>query len=96
MKTVILLPLAKGDLADIWAYSVERWGAEPADLYISKFASIFSEMAEGEPVGSSADWIKPNLRRVLVGQHAVYFRESAQAVHVIRVLHQRMDAGRRV
>jgi toxin ParE1/3/4 len=30
----------------------------------------------------------------LAGSHVVFFREDAEAVTVVRVLHQRMDVGR--
>ena len=36
----------------------------------------------------------PACRKVSVGRHVVFFRDTEDAIAVIRVLHQRMDAGR--
>jgi toxin ParE1/3/4 len=42
----------------------------------------------------AADEVQAGLRRALAGSHVVFFREDAEAVTVVRVLHQRMDVGR--
>jgi plasmid stabilization system protein ParE len=44
--------------------------------------------------GGLTDEVQAGLRRALAGSHVVFFREDAEAVTVVRVLHQRMDVGR--
>jgi plasmid stabilization system protein ParE len=52
------------------------------------------EIANGRAASRSAEEVGPGLRRALAGSHVVFFREDAEAVTVVRVLHQRMDVGR--
>lgn len=55
---------------------------------------MIGALPEGRAVTSSAEDVWPGTRRARSGRHVIYFRETEEAVEVIRVLHQRMDAGR--
>jgi len=85
---------AREDLRGIWIYSAETWGPQQANRYLDAIRAAITGLADGTTVSRSAEDVLPGCRRVTCGRHVVYFREDMDAVEVIRVLHQRMDAGR--
>ncbi|MEQ8291911.1 MAG: type II toxin-antitoxin system RelE/ParE family toxin [Roseovarius sp.] len=82
------------DLRDNWTYSADRWGRPQANRYVEAIRAVIGALPEGRAVTSSAEDVWPGTRRARSGRHVIYFRETEEAVEVIRVLHQRMDAGR--
>ena len=93
MKQLIILPVARQEVLDIWDYSFENWGQEQADRYLAALDAMFARIANGSAPSRPADELRPDLRKVPVGRHVVFFREGAEAVEVVRVLHERMDVG---
>lgn len=85
---------AREDLRGIWIYSAQTWGPQQANRYLDAIRAAITGLADGTTVSRSAADVLPGCRRVTSGRHVVYFREDADAVEVIRVLHQRMDAER--
>jgi toxin ParE1/3/4 len=85
---------ATTDIIDIWDYTEERWGYAQAVKYDALIEARIKEIANGKAASRRADEVGPGLRRALAGSHVVFFREDAEAVTVVRVLHQRMDVGR--
>ena len=85
---------ARQDLRGIWEYSAEKWGPQQANRYLDAIRAAITGLADGTKTSRSAEDVLPGCRRVTSGRHVVYFREDTDAVEVIRVLHQRMDAGR--
>ena len=49
-------------------------------------------IADGSHPGSSANYIRPKLRKVVVNAHVVFYREEPDSIVMLRVLHHRMDA----
>ncbi len=96
MKELILLPAADADLIEIYDYTADTWGMAQADQYLGMLHDRISGVLTGATPSRPADEVRPGLRRSLAGRHVVFWREDAAAVTVVRVLHQRMDAGRRV
>lgn len=90
MKRIIYRADAEADLDDTYDYSVREWGAQQADRYVVGIRTRVEGLAPGRTSSRPAEEIGPGLRR----SHVVFFREDAEAVTVVRVLHQRMDVGR--
>ena len=93
MKRLFLSAETRQDLADIWLYSFETWGEDQANRYSAALHALFGRIVAGSVVSRPAEGTRPGLRKVPVGRHVVFFRESAEAVEVVRVLHERMDVG---
>ncbi len=90
-----LTPLAQDDLGGIWDYTAEHWDAEQADAYIRRLVQAFAGLAAGDVRGRSADRIRAGYFRLPVAAHVVFYRFSDDGrIEVIRILHERMDAGR--
>ncbi|MCX7135668.1 MAG: type II toxin-antitoxin system RelE/ParE family toxin [Proteobacteria bacterium] len=77
-----LAPAATRDLEGIWLYTLKEWGID--------------QVANNPQLGASCDYIRKGYRRSRVGRHAIYFRITDYGIAVIRVLHDRMDAPRRL
>ena len=90
MKRLILTPDATGDLSDIRAYTVGKWGLDQADAYLREIGAAFGRIASGETISTAVG--KRDFRKVRVRSHVIYFRENETAVRVVRVLHGSMDA----
>jgi toxin ParE1/3/4 len=87
-------PEARADLESIWRYSFENWGPAQADRYVGSLRQVIEGLPEGHSASRPADEIRPGYRLALAGRHMVVFRQTGHVLEVIRVLHQRMDAGR--
>jgi toxin ParE1/3/4 len=92
-KPVRLAPLAEADLEGIWRYTSAQWSREQADSYLRDLAGAFLELASGTRTGKTSD-VRPGYLKCLCGSHVVYYRNHADRLDVIRVLHQRQDAER--
>ena len=88
-----LAPRADADLEGIWSYSASQWSPAKADDYIAELPVAFADLADGTRMGSPTT-ARADYRRLLVGSHAIFYRETSARVDVIRVLHQNMDVRR--
>ena len=94
MKRLRLSRKAETDLRDIWTYSADRWGREQANGYLDTIRAAIGGLRDDSAPSRPAEDVLPAGRKVSVGRHVVFFRLGDDAVEVLRVLHQRMDAGR--
>ena len=88
-----LAPLAEIDIEDIWSYTASQWSDARADQYIRDLLIAFAELANGMRIGT-ARTVRLDYRQLLVGSHAIFYRESSSRIDVIRILHQSMDVKR--
>ena len=90
--TLKLSHLARQDLEDIRAYTVERWGrAQWLDYYRGLVEAL--EKIEANPLsGRSRDLFRKGMRSVNYGRHIIFFSSIDAAGGepvVLRILHQR-------
>ena len=88
---LLLSPAAQADMSDIWDFTVERWGQEQAERYVTRLRDTLTELAAGRRSSRTADDIVPGYRSCIAGSHIAYFRIKANDLIVIRILHQSMD-----
>lgn len=94
MKGIVVLPAAEADIVEIWRYTIDRWGLDQAVRYDVTIQEKIEGLATGRTTSRPADDVRPGLRRAQAGRHVVFYRETEEAVTVVRVLHERMDVGR--
>jgi toxin ParE1/3/4 len=87
-------PRARGDLEEIWDYTVERWGQTQAETYMRTIQDAIESVAIAPRRGRSCDEIRRGYFKFAVGSHIVLYRLTKSAVDVVRILHQRMDFNR--
>jgi toxin ParE1/3/4 len=91
---LILSPRAQTDLDDIWEYTIGRWGIRQAEIDIRLAKTATDAVAADPKVGRNCDDIRPGYRKCPVGSHVLFYRATATAVVVVRILHRRMDVER--
>lgn len=92
MKALAFSPAVEADIGEIWDYSANGWGPDQADSYIDSIRDVCRALARGTRQGRPS--VLPGLQKYLCGSHVVYFRDVADHLDVIRILHQRQDAER--
>ncbi len=91
---VRLTPGARRDLANIYDWTLRRFGLEQAERYAQEFDQTFGYIAENPGLARDASNIRPGLFKLISGSHVVYVRISNTVLTVVRILHGGMDAGR--
>ncbi len=91
-----LSPKAQRDLDGVFDYTVAQWGLPQALRYADLIEAACASLAEAPLQSQSCATIRPGYRRRNVEQHVIYFRQARYGIAVIRILHQRMDAPRRL
>ena len=83
--------LAEADLVDIWHYSLAQWDERQADEYLDKLAEGIRRLAKNPQLGAKRDSVREGYRVLFVASHAIYYTIGDEAIHIVRVLHDRMD-----
>lgn len=86
---------AEQALEGIFVYTYDNYGAAQADAYHEAFHRTFGLRADFPFMGSSADELKPGLRRFPQGKHLVFYTPTGEkSVLIERVLHGRQNIRR--
>ena len=85
---------AEQDLIDIWLYTYEQWGEAQAERYFDALEQGIYKLGRHPELGRRCDHIRQGYRSLRINRHVVYYTVTTSTVHVIRVLHERMDPGR--
>ena len=91
MSEYRLLPRARADLADIWAYTHSRWNREQADRYTGSIHQAIARLADNPSLGQHVRGISEDYRAYRSGSHMIFYQSVQAELHVVRILHQRMD-----
>ena len=86
-----LTELAKQDLRSIGRYTQITWGRAQRNTYLAKIDAAFQLLAMEPQLGKSCDDLLAGYRKYPVGKHLIFYRQSADRLEIIRILHQRMD-----
>ena len=93
MTSYVLSPRAKQEIAEIWLYTADNWGVAQADHYVLGIERDLEAAAHGSPLVRPID----QFWRIRSGHHlCVFERWDDGTIHVIRVLHERMDVSRQL
>ena len=84
---------ADADLLGIAHYTMSQFGRRQAMTYSDGFAHCFEMISENPKIGRTLDTIRLGLRCFNYKSHGVYYMETDLGVLVVRVLHERQDAG---
>ncbi|MEP9402604.1 type II toxin-antitoxin system RelE/ParE family toxin [Sphingomonas sp. VNH70] len=92
MKRLLLTPAARDDLAAIWNYSESRWDADQPDRYVETIVHSCDRLVQGRLPGCAVD-VRPGYRKQRAGSHMIHYRDEADRIEVIRILHMRQDVS---
>lgn len=96
MRRLDISRAARRDLAGIYAYTLDRWGETQADHYLADFEAACARIAEGTAIARRLEFRPDPIFRTRQGRHIIIFRDAAEAVLIVRVLHERMDIAARL
>jgi toxin ParE1/3/4 len=83
---------ADKDLENIFVYSVENFGMERAEKYISDIVTAFQNLAaDNFKQGRDYSHVRPNLYALDVVSHVIFYKPTKDGVSIYRVLHKSMD-----
>lgn len=94
MRDIHLSEAAKADLIDIWTETFQAWGVEQADTYLDDIDRALMSLIDNSLKGADCSDLLRGARRLITGRHLAFYDVSADAIFVIRVLHQSMDVVR--
>lgn len=93
---VTLSPRARQDFVDILQYTGETWGEAQLLIYRDKIDEALRAIGRNPNIGHRRNDLPATHLAYLVGSHVIVFRERANGIGVVRILHQRMSLGRHV
>lgn len=94
MNTWKLTRKAQKDFAEIVLYTIDSWGEEQAEKYLSQLLDAFDLIAQNPGLGRTCDPLSPGLRRFEVGKHVLFYKRMRAGVLVGRILHRSMQPTR--
>jgi toxin ParE1/3/4 len=93
MADLLISPKAEADLDDIWLYIAEEsQSIERAEMFLDRFAALFSRLARNPYLGRRRDNLRAGYRSFPVDDYVVFYcLKSADEVLVLRVIHGKRD-----
>lgn len=79
------------DLEEIWEYTFRKWSEDQADRYHGLIIDEIVYVSENKAVGKDMSHVKEGYLVSYVKSHMIFFKRQKGIVHVIRILHQKMD-----
>lgn len=85
---------AKADLKSLWLYGLQTWSLAQAESYVAGLYQKFEFLTEWPSTGRKGVGIPDGYLRFEYQSHTIFYKVEKSGVAIIRVLHERMDAGR--
>ncbi len=97
MPTFTLTNKAFADLKYIGRYTLEQWGREQRNLYLTMLDAAFRQLAANPLTGKDCSDIRNGYRKFNAGSHVIFYRQlSGATIEIVRILHGRMDCETRL
>jgi toxin ParE1/3/4 len=87
---------AKADIAELVRYGAEQYGPVRAKAYLDKIEQRYRQLRDFPESGREDKDLHPLVRSLSCGSHRIYYSIDDKGVMVRRVLHNSMDAKRRL
>ena len=94
MLNVRLSSRAIDDLRSIGRYTQENWGVKQRNKYLAMLDTCFQTISMQPEIGIACDYIRPGYRKHHAGRHLIFYRQEADSIDIIRILHDSMDVER--
>lgn len=91
---LVIAPVAKNDLKDIYLYGLQQWGQAQSESYLSTLKNQFWLLTQQPLMGTERPDLLPDTRSLPIENHTLFYRVTANRVEIIRVLHGRQDPQR--
>lgn len=85
------------DLGQIWNYTLHKWSEKKADQYYRLLIESCQDLASNPDMGKSYFEVYPNMKGHHVNRHIIFYSSiSSDKIHIVRILHERMDLKNRI
>lgn len=91
MFEVRIRPRARRDLSGIWTYTRRRWSVEQANRYLTSIHSEIARLRQNPKLGRPVQNAQAPFLKRACGKHVIFYLIDADALDVVRVLHESMD-----
>jgi toxin ParE1/3/4 len=85
--------MARADLDNIWEHTSKRWDDDQAEAYLRMIQAAIETVAANPKLGRQYHEVRAGYRRHRAGSHLILYRETSDAIDIVRVLHEKMDIG---
>ena len=85
-------PAARADLEEIRDCTARHWDDAQAERCTRDTQAACKAPGDGATRGRPADDVRAEHLKLSVGSHVMFYRVRFDAVEIIRILHQRLDA----
>lgn len=81
------------DLESIWFYTFKNWSIEQADRYFNLLMNEIEYISENPKSGKDYGHVREGYFQTRVKSHLIFYKVDlkANAIEIIRILHQQMD-----
>lgn len=94
VQQLVIAPLARDDLKNIYQYGRRQWGKARSDGYMAILQEQLWSLTEQPFMGIERPELLPDVRSLAIQSHTVFYRVVAKRIEIIRVLHGRQDPER--
>jgi toxin ParE1/3/4 len=77
---------AEDDLIEIWLYIAED-NPQAADTLLSKIDNACEHLAQNPGMGPARPDLAPDFRYSVIGNYLILYREAAEGIEIVRVVH---------
>lgn len=88
---LFLSPAASSDLGSIASYTLDMWGEDQEDRYLSGLWKKFEDIQRQPEIHRLRNDVISGCRSARYGKHVIFFRWESETITVLRVLHEAMD-----
>ena len=82
---------ARQDVAEIGRYTQRRWGVAQRRAYLRRLNARTEFLVDHRETGALRDDVRPGYRSFHEGRHLIFYRDAADTIEIVRILHDRMD-----
>jgi toxin ParE1/3/4 len=82
---------ASADIDDITAFSLERFGSDVTDAYLTGLEIRFQQLRDYPKLGARYPRLHTEIRCLTYRSHRIFYQATEDTVLVVRVLHHGQD-----
>ena len=91
MAEVIIRPEASADIANIYAYSTQKFGVDVAREYHAGLQSAIMRLSSYPEIGTIYPGLRPPVRFLTYRRHLILYDYDGATVWVVRIVHHARD-----
>lgn len=91
MARLVFSTAAIADIDDIAAFSVEKFGTDVADAYLTGLEVRCEQLCEFPAIGAIYPRLRPATRCLIYRSHRIFYNINDDHVLIVRILHQSRD-----